>query len=71
MDLSHAADTDGFAEIDVACNCGGAGVEPSTYVLNQVEGIRGRDCRVYGAEQGGRGCTSRLIGVGVLWRERF
>ena len=27
--LAHAADTDGLADVDVACDGGGAGVEPA------------------------------------------
>ena len=55
MNFSHAANTDGLAEVDVASDGCSSGVEPSKYVSRNgqriVERIIGR--RMQGTEDGG------------------
>jgi hypothetical protein len=37
--LAHAADTDGLAHVDVACDSGGADVEPVDVLGRQLLGV--------------------------------
>lgn len=72
MNFSHAANTDGLAEVDVASDGCGSGVEPSRYVSRNGQkrswrGLLDVGCKDWKTE----GSTSQLIVVGVLWKERF
>lgn len=65
MHLAETADADVFAQVDVACNGGGAGIEPvrGGGLLGGVFGEVG--------EGGREGRTSRWIVGGVLSRGTF
>lgn len=64
MYLSHAADTDGFAEIYVAGDCCGASVEPIKYVSMEVQ-------RIVGMSVGLRVGKAEEVPVNGLWWEFF